>query len=65
MNNCTAHKKVKAENCCSICLIEERDKLQKALREIMLTQPIYCDGNHQGDYACDLHREIAKEALNE
>lgn len=52
--------------------VEEYSKLQvenkrykEALEEILITMPIACDGNPQGDYACDLHIEIAKEALDE
>ena len=38
-------------------------KYRDALEEIIITQSIQCDGNHQGDYACDLHKTIAEEAL--
>lgn len=40
-------------------------KYKKALEEIVVIQPIACDGEHQGDYACDRHKEIAEQALKE
>ena len=61
---CQQHRNVNVSGFCPICLIDERDKLKKALEEITAIQPIVCDGNHQGDYACDLQKEIAEEALS-
>ncbi len=46
-------------------ILEQSIKYRKALEEILITKPIVCDGNHQGDYACDVHVEIAKEALGD
>lgn len=46
-------------------LQELLEKYKTAFREIILTQPIMCDGKCQGDYACDLHKEIAEEALEQ
>lgn len=43
----------------------ENERLKKASQEIIATKMIICDGKHQGDYACDLHIEIAKEALGQ
>ena len=48
---------------CVIILKKRIKELEAALKEIILTQPIACDGAHQGDYACDLHKEIAEKAL--
>lgn len=38
-------------------------KYKAAFEEILITKPIECDGNFQGDYACDLHIKIAEEVL--
>ena len=43
----------------------EFKKLKMALKEIILTKAIMCDGNNQGDCACDLHIKIAEEVLEE
>ena len=60
-------KKLEDGNCTLVLdnekLQERIKKLEDGLNEILLTQPIICDGNHQGDYACDLHKEIAEKAL--
>ncbi len=36
-------------------------ELEGAMDDIIAIQPLVCDGKHQGDYACDLHIEIAKK----
>ncbi|KKN71216.1 hypothetical protein LCGC14_0422590 [marine sediment metagenome] len=33
MKNCEAHTRVESPGLCSVCLVEERDKLQKAMRK--------------------------------
>ena len=43
----------------------ENKRLKEALEEIRITMPICCDGEPQGDYACDIHQRIAIEALKE
>ena len=45
------------------CREEYFTKIEEALEEIIITTPIACDSGNNGDYACDLHIEIAKQAL--
>ena len=44
---------------------EENARLINAFMEIRQTMPICCDGNPQGDYACDIHQRVAIEILKE
>ena len=50
------HKKLKSR---LMVLEEENARLINAFMEIRQTIPIMCDGNPQGDYACDIHQRIA------
>ncbi len=58
MNGCEkAYKAGKAE------LQAELAAAKEAFQEIRGTMPICCDGNPQGDYACDTHQRVAVEFL--
>lgn len=43
--------------------VDSKNRLRDALEEITQTYPLKCNGKHQGEYACDIHIKIAKEAL--